>query len=949
MHTRARLLALCALLLAAAAAFSREPTFRLINVYDTASGGGGTQNFDIVQDDRGVMYVGNLGGVLEYDGVRWRLIQLPHEAPALRLRITANGRIAVGSASELGYLQRDAQGVTHYVSLTKRLPFEPDVLGQILTIDRDGDGAIFSFSEGQLLRWNGGDRLTLIDAHEPPRTVIYVGQHEVITDGGLRAIAGNALQPVAGGELFAHRKVRRIVPWRDGTLLVSVATEGLFVFDGKTAQPFAPLVSERVAAHAIADLVPLPDGRMAVVTRRGGIVIIRGDGAPDEIIDAATGLPDADVNHACLAADGSLWLAMDNAVARVDVSSPLSLIDARGGLRGSVESILRHDGVLYAGTTSGIYRIAGAPQPDSRIATQIGVKQRMFSGWSLLAVGEEILAGSNDAVFVIPPSGEPSKIAGTDPFTAYALLRSRRDPGLVYAGTDRGLALLRRGAGGWTSSGIVPGTPTMIRTLLEMPDGSLWIGTTFDGVTHRLPDGQMRQYGKNAVYPFLLAGRLVFLVGDRKVCHLDPATGRFVPDPVLGTIGDGDEISAMAEDASGRIWACTRGTGVATRGADGRYRFVPRALGAVPGTSVDVIDPESDGVIWFGSERGLVRFDPHAAQRAVAPRPPLIRDVMLNGKPVGANEALHFGRGRLRFDVAAASYDGGTTYQYRLDPIDATWSPWSDEPFTEFTNLWEGEYRLSVRTKNIRGAVSEPTVYAFRVLPPWYRTPWAWALWVVLALAAIGGFSMLRNRALHRRAAMLEEKVAEQTQELRRAIEQLREANARLEELSFDDPLTGIANRRQFDETLRAEWLRARRTQTPLALVFIDIDLFKLLNDTHGHHVGDECLVEVARFLSTSAQRSGDLVARYGGEEFALILPNTELPAAAAFAERLRNGIEALALRHEGSPTGRLTASFGVVSVVPDGTTAPQDLVVAADRALYTAKADGRNRVATAA
>jgi len=213
----------------------------------------------------------------------------------------------------------------------------------------------------------------------------------------------------------------------------------------------------------------------------------------------------------------------------------------------------------------------------------------------------------------------------------------------------------------------------------------------------------------------------------------------------------------------------------------------------------------------------------------------------------------------------------------------------------------------------------------------------------------MGAFSRLRTRAFRLRAAMLEKRVAEQTHELRDAVEQLRVANARLEELSFDDPLTGIANRRQFDETLRAEWGRARRTRAPLALVFIDIDWFKALNDSQGHHVGDECLKTVASYLSDSVQRASDLVARVGGEEFALVLPNTQLHIAAQFAERLRNGIAALGLRHDAAPNGTLTASFGVVSVIPDGEATPEDAVKAADRALYMAKAEGRNRVQTAA
>src|SRR5581483_3486057 len=647
--------------------------------------------------------------------------------------------------------------------------------------------------------------------------------------------------------------------------------------------------------------------------------------------------------------DGALWLAMDNGLSRGDVSSPFSLIDTRGGLRGSVESLLRFKGVLYAGTTSGLYRITTTP--EGKLAEQIGAEQRLTGGWSLVSVGNDILCGANDAVYVVHDGTSVERLEATDSTTPYAMVVSSHDPNLVYAGTDRGLLMLRRTENGWPSSGLLPDSPPMIRTITEEDDGSLWLGTSFNGVSHATfrPKPQFKQYGKDAVYPVHLAGRLVFLVDSKRVCTLD-ARGRFTMDPILGSIGEGDEISAIAEDREKRIWASSRSTGVGVPSAGGKYRFVPKALAAIPGTSVDVILPEEDGVIWFGSERGLVRFDSHSQDSvAAAPREPLLRGVTLEGKPVEMPRNVPFGRARLRFDVSAASYDPGTMYQYRLDPVDESWGPWTDEPFTEFRNLWEGDYRLLVRTKNIRGAVSSVVKVPFHVSPPWYRTPLAWIAWLVIAIAGIGILLRLRTRALRRRARMLEKEVAERTHELQDAVERLRIANVRLEELSFDDPLTGIANRRQFDETLRAEWSRARRAQTPLALIFIDIDWFKALNDSRGHQVGDQYLRAVADYLSSSAQRSGDLVSRYGGEEFALVLPNTELAAAAQFAERLRNGIEELSLRHDAAPGGHLTASFGVVSVIPDGDWTPADAVAAADRALYMAKAEGRNRVEVAA
>src|SRR5262249_4353860 len=162
----------------------------------------------------------------------------------------------------------------------------------------------------------------------------------------------------------------------------------------------------------------------------------------------------------------------------VDVSSPFSLIDTRGGLRGSVESLLRFNGVLYAGTTSGLYRITTTP--EGKLAQQIGAEQRVTAGWALVAIGNEILCGANDAVYVVREGAPPERIEATDSTTPYALESSKREPGLVYVGTDRGLLLLRRTPNGWSSSGLLPDSPPMIRAITEEADGSLWLGTSFN-------------------------------------------------------------------------------------------------------------------------------------------------------------------------------------------------------------------------------------------------------------------------------------------------------------------------------------------------------------------------------------------------------------------------------------------------------------------------------------
>ncbi|MBA57312.1 MAG: hypothetical protein CMK89_22925 [Pseudomonadales bacterium] len=181
---------------------------------------------------------------------------------------------------------------------------------------------------------------------------------------------------------------------------------------------------------------------------------------------------------------------------------------------------------------------------------------------------------------------------------------------------------------------------------------------------------------------------------------------------------------------------------------------------------------------------------------------------------------------------------------------------------------------------------------------------------------------------------------------IHRKNQQLKKLNARLKDLAEVDPLTGIANRRSFDQVLDEEWRRARRRGYSLAMLMCDIDYFKSYNDSFGHQQGDRCIKQVAQSMKQMVRRPGDLVARYGGEEFAVILPALDQEEAANIARVICQGVRDLRMPHPVSPINdNVTISVGVAAVVPDESMGAADLVGLADEALYHAKKSGRNRI----
>jgi diguanylate cyclase (GGDEF)-like protein len=197
--------------------------------------------------------------------------------------------------------------------------------------------------------------------------------------------------------------------------------------------------------------------------------------------------------------------------------------------------------------------------------------------------------------------------------------------------------------------------------------------------------------------------------------------------------------------------------------------------------------------------------------------------------------------------------------------------------------------------------------------------------------------------------AELEQRVEERTQQLAQLSTELSAANRSLEQLSLHDGLTSLANRRFFDTYLAGQVAIAHRQKRTLALVMCDVDAFKAYNDHYGHQAGDESLKHVAAALQSCCRRPADMVARYGGEEFAIILPDTELAAAARIAEAARSAVARLNIAHAYSPAASFVSiSGGVAVLLGKGDLTPQELIAAADQSLFEAKHSGRNRMVSA-
>ncbi len=494
--------------------------------------------------------------------------------------------------------------------------------------------------------------------------------------------------------------------------------------------------------------------------------------------------------------------------------------------------------------------------------------------------------------------------------------------GRLWIGLRSGLRCLEGGQLGRCGTDGLPGTSVF--AFHEDADGTLWLGTS-NGIV-RVREGTVTRYAERAGF-------------------------------------HGDAVFSLLEDDQQRFWfSSNRGIGRIARNA-----IEALDLGEVPtvepqwyGTADGMLSAQGngasqtpagrtgDGRLWFGTANGVVAVDPRRLRGNPLPPPVTLERLLVDGVDVDPGRPGSLGPGveRLEMHYAAMSFvaPAAVRYRYRLEGYDRSWTEAGNTRTAHYTNLPPGDYVFRVVASNNDQVWNmEGSSVRFTLLPRWHQTWWLRGLVLVLGLGLVVLGVRWRLRAAHSREQQLTRQVAQHT-------EALREANARLQKIAASDALTGIANRGEFNRCLQRAWDDHARRDASLAVLLVDVDDFKAYNDSYGHLGGDAALATVAGRLAAIRRSPKDLAARYGGEEFAVLLPDCDADEALELGRRIVDGIRALALPHRASSVGQaLTVSAGAASVRPAGGCHPDDLLRAADAALYRAKALGRNRVLPAA
>ena len=740
--------------------------------------GAHVQNWAVVQDDRGFVYVANGDGVLEFDGVSWRLIETANRSVARSLAVGPGGRVFVGAVGEMGFLAPDSSGRLRYVTLVPHIPEEDRGFSDVWGTHALSDGVYFQSRE-RLFRWRGGK----IDVWRPEREFLNgLAVHDVfyVTDrtGELFYVNQDKLRLAPGGAMFAGERIFGLVPHGEDAFLAVTRRKGLVrcrrgdVLEREACTAYGPALTEMLTRLEPYCAVLLSGEILAVGTRRGGLVLIDRDARLIRVLDETSGLRSKTVWFANVDRQGGLWLALDDGLARVEVTTSASFFDKTTELPGIVTDVERHRGRLYV-TSRGVYVLNPAAGTVPRFVPVPGVNG---SCWSLVSTAEGLLAGCTKGVYNVDLK---QRIWELPRDIAFSIHRSRHDRTQLYLGLQSGLARLTLDAGAWRDDGRFEMVRGEVRSIAEDDQGRFWLGTTTHGVLQLeagaspTDAGAVRQFGVDDGLPVdwldttLVAGQ-VRVLSSRADSPLrfdaETGSGRFVPDDTVAV--PGSVVEAITEDDRGRLWiAAGRDSGVARPAAEGGYTHAPTALRQIPNLRAFRIVAEPGGPVWVLGQRGLVRLGTESSLESNAGYPVWLRRVSaVDGSTLydGPHGRLaqapiwSYENNALRFAFAAPRFSTPelTRYRTRLDGYDEGWSAWSLETYKDYTFLWEGRYVFRVEARDVYGVVSREDRFAFRILPPWYRTFWAYGLYGLALAAMVLTFVRFQHQKLRRERAV---------------------------------------------------------------------------------------------------------------------------------------------------------------------------------------------------
>ncbi|MDL2262033.1 HD domain-containing protein [Bacteroidales bacterium OttesenSCG-928-I21] len=749
-----------------------------------------SQNFCIAQDTNKIMYFGNANGIMQFDNSQWITIKTNGAA---MLDINSKNEVFFGSYNQLGkVILKDGQ------IKIETFEYPEDYMPKKIRKVAAFDDKVFFLTEHQLLKYeNGivdielsnapnlniykyGDRLSI---YIPGRGLYFWNNYINTHPNSENDSPKGSLKPYPNMENKAKSHIEGIIQISETEMLVKYADEkGFYKYYDNKLSKFNTEVDNFIDDNTYSCGAILKNRNIIIGTKQGGIVCIDENGDYLYSITNTNGLRDNHITDVFVSNTGNLWLTSYNGISLLETRLGVSFFNANHGLNGVVISTIRYNGYLYVGTSDGLFKLTKSTIYDKE-RKKIDIKSKFekineinTTCWQLQIIENQLYAITNNGLFRI----NSEKIKKCLDGSYKSILQTQLNTNKYLLGNPEGVLIVSISKEKIDTIGQLKKFSSEPRTLVQDIHNNIWLGTNSDGLYKINSSAELStstkpiKYHDNDIFPKKHHWIDVFntflgpLFSTKKgVFRYNYLSDKFYPDTLLNIEFNNSEkyLYPIVEDQNKNLWySCVfneryeRETGVlAFDEVNKKYNSKLNTYPQLREYTIENIYPENNGIVWFGTSDALIRVDTNLQKNDKKSFPCLIRKVSISKDSIiyldtnnTENSIKKAYEKTIRFDFSATSYStiGNVEYQYMLDGLDKTWSDWSEQPFKEYTPLFEGRYTFRVRARDIFENQSEETKIDIHILPPIYRSIFAYIAYLLI-LVLIIYFIVKYNLARH--------------------------------------------------------------------------------------------------------------------------------------------------------------------------------------------------------
>jgi DNA-binding CsgD family transcriptional regulator len=757
----------------------------------------GTQNRCIAQDRNGIMYFANYEGLLTFDGTNWKIYPLPYKTVIRSLALGKDNKIYVGSQADFGYFAPGDNGKLAYTSLKKLLPEKSQVFTEIWeTVAYDND--VFFRSREWIFRLSNN----VINVYHAPNEWLFLGKTAnrlVAQDSknGLLEFNNGLWMPFLSEDVFPKGCIiSTVFPFGTDSVFITTINSGFFILSGNKVSRFEFKNGNPFAQQRILTATPITKDWIAVGTNLRGCYIINKSGEIIQNLSRKEGLQINNILYLFVDAHNNLWLGLDNGIDFIAINNEIKHIYPENLNEGEGYTSIVYQHTLYVGTSNGLYKL---PLGNERDFSFINgnfevVPNTLGSAWGLSEVNGKLLFAHHDGSFEIS-DGKAIPISNNTTYWTFLPYYSILPSSLVIAGTAIGLDFLKYENGHFTSNGSLPGFDASSQFLAIDNNNIVWVAHPYRGIfkidisdagnprskIYTDANGLPSSFNNHL---FKIRNRIV-VTTEKGLYEYNASTDRFEFSEYFRNTFGQKNIRHLKEDSAGNIWFIeNKNLGVVDySSAKPEIIYFPELDGKMV-SGFEHIYPYNKMNVLVGAEKGFYHINYENYKR----KNNYNIQVSITGvKAFGKSDSLLFGGylgqvnerltqngakvpevasgwNSLHFEFSSPLYEhhNNVVYSYMLKGYDTKWSDWTNKTEKDYTNLAAGNYTFEVKAKNNLGNESEITSYRIGVLPPWYRTPTAWGLYIVLFIV----FNYLFFRQLKRMFVRQRQKHLEQQKHL---------------------------------------------------------------------------------------------------------------------------------------------------------------------------------------